>query len=259
MELKAIDPPHSIQDSMEKQMRAERDRRAAILNAEGFKQSQILTAEGEKQSQILRAEGEAQAAVLKAQGEARAIQQVFDAIHRGKPTQRLLAYQYLQTLPQLAQGDSNKMWVIPSEVTDALRGISSALGGDAGRPGDNDDEEWVDPGTNDDNAFADTKLEDPQVALANARGQVDQATNEAEDSTSRPQHPSGADDGVPALGASAMPQAPRGAQTRPASGSDAGLQPEPVDAPRETQQQPQRQIRLPHRPEQDGEQPTGHA
>ena len=259
VELKAIDPPASVQDSMEKQMRAERDRRAAILNAEGFKQSQILTAEGEKQSQILRAEGEAQAAVLKAQGEARAIQQVFDAIHRGKPTQRLLAYQYLQTLPQLAQGDSNKMWVIPSEVTDALRGISSALGGDAGRPGDNDDEEWVDPGTNDDNAFADTKLEDPQVALANARGQVDQATNEAEDSTSRPQHPSGADDGVPALGASAMPQAPRGAQTTPASGSDAGLQPEPVDAPRETQQQPQRQIRLPHRPEQDGEQPTGHA
>ncbi|HCQ18179.1 MAG TPA: hypothetical protein DIU42_02990, partial [Dermacoccus sp.] len=112
------------------------------------------------------------------------------------------------TLPQLAQGDSNKMWVIPSEVTDALRGISSALGGDAGRPGDNDDDEWVDPGTNDDNAFADTKLEDPQVALANARGQVDQATNEAEDSTSRPQRPAGADDGVPGLGASAMPQAP---------------------------------------------------
>ncbi|MBZ4496485.1 MULTISPECIES: SPFH domain-containing protein [unclassified Dermacoccus] len=183
VELKAIDPPASVQDSMEKQMRAERDRRAAILNAEGFKQSQILTAEGEKQSSILKAEGEAQAAILKAQGEARAIQQVFDAIHRGKPTQRLLAYQYLQTLPQLAQGDSNKMWVIPSEVTDALRGISSALGGDAGRPGDNDDEEWVDPGTNDTNAFADTTLEDPEVALANARGEANQATTEAERNT----------------------------------------------------------------------------
>ncbi len=129
VELKAIDPPHSIQDSMEKQMRAERDRRAAILNAEGVKQSAILSAEGEKQSQILRAEGSAQARILEAQGQARAIQQVFGAIHRGKPTQRLLAYQYLQVLPQLARGDSNKMWIIPSEVTDALRGISGALGG----------------------------------------------------------------------------------------------------------------------------------
>ena len=85
VELKAIDPPQSIQESMEKQMRAERDRRAAILTAEGIKQSAILTAEGEKQSQILRAEGSAQARILEAQGQARAIQQVFDAIHRGKP------------------------------------------------------------------------------------------------------------------------------------------------------------------------------
>ena len=99
VELKAIDPPQSIQESMEKQMKAERDRRAIILNAEGTKASQILTAEGEKQSQILRAEGSAQARILEAQGQARAIQQVFDAIHRGKPTQKLLAYQYLQVLP----------------------------------------------------------------------------------------------------------------------------------------------------------------
>ena len=145
VELKAIDPPHSIQDSMEKQMRAERDRRAAILNAEGVKQSAILSAEGEKQSQILRAEGSAQARILEAQGQARAIQQVFGAIHRGKPTQRLLAYQYLQVLPQLARGDSNKMWIIPSEVTDALRGISGALGGNQ-RGIDEEDETWVDPG-----------------------------------------------------------------------------------------------------------------
>ena len=149
VELKAIDPPHSIQDSMEKQMRAERDRRAAILNAEGVKQSAILSAEGEKQSQILRAEGSAQARILEAQGQARAIQQVFGAIHRGKPTQRLLAYQYLQVLPQLARGDSNKMWIIPSEVTDALRGISGALGGN--QPGvDDEDDAWVDPGPEDD-------------------------------------------------------------------------------------------------------------
>jgi regulator of protease activity HflC (stomatin/prohibitin superfamily) len=135
VELKAIDPPMSVQESMEKQMKAERDRRAAILNAEGIKASNILTAEGEKQSQILRAEGSAQARVLEAQGQARAIQEVFDAIHRGKPTQKLLAYQYLQVLPQLAKGDSNKMWIIPSELTDALRGISSALGGAAPVPG----------------------------------------------------------------------------------------------------------------------------
>src|SRR5690242_20304541 len=129
VELKAIDPPHSIQDSMEKQMRAERDRRAAILTAEGVKQSQILTAEGDRQSAILRAEGQAQAAVLKAQGEARAIQQVFDAIHRGNPDSKLLAYQYLQMLPQIAQSPSSKMWIVPTELTQALRGIGQALGG----------------------------------------------------------------------------------------------------------------------------------
>ncbi len=147
VELKAIDPPHSVQDSMEKQMRAERDKRAAVLTAEGVKQSAILTAQGEKEAQILRAEGSAQARVLEAQGQAQAIQQVFDAIHRGKPTQRLLAYQYLQVLPQLARGDANKMWIIPSELTDALRGVSSALGGSAsgGSGGGGLDEEWVEP------------------------------------------------------------------------------------------------------------------
>ncbi|MDQ2781386.1 SPFH domain-containing protein [Lapillicoccus sp.] len=177
VELKAIDPPHSIQDSMEKQMRAERDRRAAILNAEGVKQSAILNAEGEKQSSILRAEGSAQARILEAQGQARAIQQVFGAIHRGKPTQRLLAYQYLQVLPQLARGDSNKMWIIPSEVTDALRGISGALGGNQAQV-DAEDDQWVDPGPEDD-AFAATALEDPAKALAEARGQAGQASAEA--------------------------------------------------------------------------------
>src|SRR5580765_7399171 len=128
VELKAIDPPASVQDSMEKQMRAERDRRATILTAEGIKQSQILTAEGEKQSNILRAEGTAQAAILNATGEARAIQQVFDAIHRGNPDQKLLAYQYLQMLPQIARGDSNKLWIVPSELGEALKGIGGMLG-----------------------------------------------------------------------------------------------------------------------------------
>ena len=104
MELKAIDPPHSIQDSMEKQMRAERDRRAAILTAEGTKQSAILTAEGQRQASILKAEGDAKAAILRADGEAQAIQKVFDAIHKGNPDQKLLAYQYLQTLPEARRG-----------------------------------------------------------------------------------------------------------------------------------------------------------
>lgn len=183
VELKAIDPPHSVQDSMEKQMRAERDRRAAILTAEGVKQSAILTAEGEKQSQILRAEGSAQARILEAQGQARAIQQVFDAIHRGKPTQRLLAYQYLQVLPQLARGDSNKMWIIPSEVTDALRGISGALGGDKLPPMDDEDAWQPEDGLV--NAFEDTTLEDPAKALAEARGQAAQASAESTEHTTR--------------------------------------------------------------------------
>ena len=127
VELKAIDPPASIQDSMEQQMRAERSRRAAILTAEGTKQSQILEAEGMRQSAILRAEGEAKAQVLRAQGEAEAIDTVFNAIHQGDPDPKLLAYQYLQTLPKLAEGSANKLWVIPSELTDALKGISGGF------------------------------------------------------------------------------------------------------------------------------------
>jgi regulator of protease activity HflC (stomatin/prohibitin superfamily) len=129
VELKAIDPPGSIQESMEKQMRAERDKRAAVLNAEGVKQSQILEAEGEKQSAILRAEGQRQATILAAEGQAQAISTVFQAIHKGDADPKLLAYQYLQTLPQIAQGESNKVWIIPSEFTNALGRIAEALPG----------------------------------------------------------------------------------------------------------------------------------
>jgi regulator of protease activity HflC (stomatin/prohibitin superfamily) len=127
VELKSIDPPGSIQEAMEKQMRAERDRRAAILNAEGVKQSQILTAEGEKQSAVLKAEGAKEAAILRAQGEAQAIDTVFRAIHAGDPDEKLLSYQYLQMLPELAKGDANKIWVIPSEFTRALESIQGRL------------------------------------------------------------------------------------------------------------------------------------
>jgi len=129
VELKAVDPPGTIQEAMEKQMRAERDRRAAILTAEGVKQSQILTAEGEKQSAILRAEGQKESEILKAEGQSKAIENVFEAIHHGNADPKLLAYQYLQTLPQIAQGESNKVWIIPSEFTQALARLGSVIPG----------------------------------------------------------------------------------------------------------------------------------
>jgi regulator of protease activity HflC (stomatin/prohibitin superfamily) len=128
VELKAIEPPLSIQDSMEKQMRAERDKRATILIAEGTKQSAILTAEGARQASILSADGDAQAAVLRARGEAEAITTVFGAIHAGNPDGPLLAYQYLQTLPKIADGESNKLWIIPSELTEALKTVADGFG-----------------------------------------------------------------------------------------------------------------------------------
>src|SRR3954470_5285925 len=150
VEIKAIDPPPSIQDAMEAQMRADRNKRAVILQAEGQresaiktaegakaaqilaaegqKQSAILAAEAERQSRILRAEGERAARYLTAQGQAKAIETTFNAIHAAKPDPALLAYQYLQTLPQIAQGDANKMWIVPSEFSKALDGLAK-LGG----------------------------------------------------------------------------------------------------------------------------------
>ncbi len=127
VELKAVDPPATIRETMEKQIRAEREKRAAILQAEGVKQAAILTAEGEKQSAILKAEGQKQAAILAAEGESKAIETVFKAIHAGNPDPKLLAYQYLQVLPQIAQGDANKVWVIPSELTRALGGVADRI------------------------------------------------------------------------------------------------------------------------------------
>ena len=113
VELRAIEPPPTIRDAMEKGARAERDKRAAILLAEGQRQSQILSAGGDRESAILRAQGDREAAVLRAQadrqaqmlraeGEAQAITTVFNAIHAGQPDQGLLAYQYMQMLPTLA-------------------------------------------------------------------------------------------------------------------------------------------------------------
>jgi regulator of protease activity HflC (stomatin/prohibitin superfamily) len=128
VELKAIDPPASVKDTMEKQMRADREKRAAILQAEGIKQSQILAAEGEKQAAILRAEGERESAILRAEGQSKAIETVFHAIHEGDADPKLLAYQYLEKLPQIAQGESNKIWIIPSEISQALSTLGGALG-----------------------------------------------------------------------------------------------------------------------------------
>ncbi|MGH2980345.1 MAG: SPFH domain-containing protein [Solirubrobacterales bacterium] len=139
VELKGIDPPPTIQEAMEKQMRAERDKRATILTAEGTKQSEILTAEGEqraailraegiRQSTILQAEGDREAQVLRAAGEAQAITTVFGAIHEGSPDRELLTYQYLQQLPKIAAGESSKLWIIPNEVVQAIERLGSNLG-----------------------------------------------------------------------------------------------------------------------------------
>ena len=133
VEIRAIDPPQSVKDAMEKQMRAEREKRAAILTAEGVRQAQILTADGDKQGTVLRAEGDKQSAILRAEGQAQAIGTVFQSIHENDPDPKLLAYQYLQTLPQIAQGPGNTVWMVPSELTSALKAVSSAFsgGGDA--------------------------------------------------------------------------------------------------------------------------------
>jgi regulator of protease activity HflC (stomatin/prohibitin superfamily) len=155
VEIKAIDPPPSIQDAMEQQMRADRNKRALILTAEGQRESAIKTAEGQKaaaildaegrkqaailgaeadrQSRILKAEGERAALYLAAQGQAKAVETTFAAIHAANPDPALLAYQYLQTLPKIAQGDANKMWIVPSEFSKALEGLAGLSGkGDDG-------------------------------------------------------------------------------------------------------------------------------
>src|SRR6478752_8850090 len=176
VELKAIEPPMSIKDSMEKQMRAERDRRATILTAEGIKQSAILTAEGEKQSAILTAEGAAQSQILRAEGEARAILQVFDAIHEGDADSKLLAYQYLQMLPEIAKTDSNKIWFVPTEFTGALKAVAAGFGYEDGE----------EPLKRDPEAVAKRKsritsaLEDPRQALEEARRLAEGVTADAE-------------------------------------------------------------------------------
>ncbi|MDY5147294.1 hypothetical protein DDD64_06625 [Actinotignum sanguinis] len=191
VELKAIDPPATVQGAMEQQMKAERDRRAAILTAEGIKQSQILTAEGEKQSAILKAEGQAQATVLKAQGESRAILQVFDAIHKGNADPKLLSYEYIKTLPQIANSQSSKLWIVPTELTAALDAVQKGFGG--GRSGGGDEPSPAGPtGVDFENAadvadvLKETTLPDIDSALADARGEANRAVDDARGSVSDP-------------------------------------------------------------------------
>jgi regulator of protease activity HflC (stomatin/prohibitin superfamily) len=205
VELKSIDPPPSIQDSMEKQMRAERDRRAAILNAEGVRQSQILTAEGQKQAailtaegdkqaQILRAEADKQAQILRADGESKAIMAVFEAIHRGNPDQKLLSYQYMQMLPEIAKGDSNKVWVVPSEIGKALEGLGTAVGKFGQVAGSQaDGESHISPELEKEGAAvaaaAQEAESESEAAVKAAQDQVRQALESAQQATTEPGGP----------------------------------------------------------------------
>ncbi|MGN6782127.1 MAG: SPFH domain-containing protein [Marmoricola sp.] len=189
VEIKGIDPPGSIKDSMEKQMRADRDKRAAILTAEGERQSAILTAEGAKQAailsaegareaQILRAQADREAAILKAQGEGQAIQTVFQAIHDGQPDQALLAYQYLQMMPKIAEGEANKVWVVPSEITKALEGLGSAVHHVAGIPQHTDGPRVrVDMGGSEVGAPSSASLDSANAAVQEAIAAAEESAN----------------------------------------------------------------------------------
>jgi regulator of protease activity HflC (stomatin/prohibitin superfamily) len=199
VEIKSIDPPPSIKDAMEKQMRADRDKRALILTAEGQRQSAILTAEGNKQSsilnaegaresQILRAQADREAAILRAQGEGQAIQTVFQAIHDGRPDQSLLAYQYLQMMPKIAEGDANKVWIVPSEITKALEGLGSTMNQLQGIPQHVDgprtrvDMGDSSPAVTDPGAATDRELSDTNAAV---RAAIEEAASAANPGSSR--------------------------------------------------------------------------
>ena len=258
VELKAIDPPPSIQDSMEKQMRADREKRAMILTAEGQRESAIKTAEGQKQSQILSAEGARQATILaaeadrqsrilraqgeraarylQAQGQAKAIEKVFAAIKAGRPTPEVLAYQYLQTLPQLAQGDANKVWMIPSDYGKALEGFARALGA----PGDDGVFRYEPPKEDTEKPVLDDEEEvagwfdvssDPKVAEAVAAAEAVARQEVPSLSTITPPAP-------PARPAIARPITPAPAQA-PEEDEERGTEVAPAPQPPAQQQLPQ--------------------
>ncbi|WP_017623466.1 SPFH domain-containing protein [Nocardiopsis chromatogenes] len=205
VEIKAIDPPPTIKEAMEKQMRAERDKRAVVLHAEGERQSRILTAEGARQQAILEAQGDQQARILRADGEAQAIERVFQAVHRNNADPKLLAYKYLETLPSLANGEGNTFWVIPGELTSAVQNVSRAFSGQSesgagggehdGREGTGELEEGgtpeltsADEGDRASRAAADDAAQSAAEAVENARRAAEAAAagGSADDDTGAP-------------------------------------------------------------------------
>src|SRR3954465_2103732 len=230
VELKGIAPPPSIKDSMEKQMRTDREKRAVILTAEGQRQASILSAEGNKQSailsaegaresQILRAQADREAAILRAQGEGQAIQTVFQAIHDGQPDQSLLAYQYLQMMPKIAAGDANKVWVIPSEITKALEGLGSSIHEIAGIPQKVDGPlKRVDMGSTDPAVLGGSGALDRELSQANKA--VEDAIAEAERSANPGRNAEGNTPPAP-------PAEPGAHEAGPGTDADAG----PPEAP----------------------------
>jgi regulator of protease activity HflC (stomatin/prohibitin superfamily) len=195
VEIKAIEPPPSIRDSMEKQMRAERDRRAAILNAEGHKQAAVLRADGDRQARILQAEGQA-----------KAIRTVFDAIHTANPSQKVLAYQYLQALPQIANGQANKVWIVPAELTKALEGLGGALGGLAGMAGD-------EPTASVDSSAVEREAAEAAQAAADAAKEVQEEVQVAEQQVSG-DTPRGLPAGAPVPSSDLLGSAPQADRER---------------------------------------------
>jgi regulator of protease activity HflC (stomatin/prohibitin superfamily) len=236
VELRAIEPPPTIRDAMEKGARAERDKRAAILIAEGQRQSSILSAGGEKESAILRAQGDREAAVLRAQadrqaqmlraeGEAQAIGTVFNAIHAGQPDQALLSYQYLQMLPALAKGDANKMWIVPSELNDALKGLGGLVGQAVGGSASAAPSNGIPAATGnftaapriDVQAEIEQQSREDEEASRKTVAEAIAAAQELERPALRPHQPSGNGNGN---GAAAVTTGPEGADAVPGSAAD---------------------------------------
>lgn len=186
VEIKAIDPPSTIKEAMEKQMRAERDKRAAILHAEGERQAKILTAEGTQQQEVLEAKGDQQARILRADGEAKAVERVFQAVHRYDADPKVLAYKYLETLPHLAGGENNTFWVIPGELTEAVRTITSAFGdhAGAGAPADTAAAPGADEESDESTAEEPRELEGGEQPALDAVSAADEAAKLAEEAAS---------------------------------------------------------------------------
>ena len=125
VELQEVNPPVDIRHAMEKQMRAERDRRAIILESEGKKRSAILEAEGERESKILRAQGEGESKIVRAEAEAKAINLVQSAVPHGDPLPYMIATQYIKTLPELMKGKNDKMILVPYEASSLVGSLAS--------------------------------------------------------------------------------------------------------------------------------------